>query len=73
MNEISKPITLLREDFIENITSTINNSGLPYFVIEDILKYYVQEVHSASVRQYEIDKKNYIEKNNSEDREEKEE
>ena len=54
---ITKPITLMREDFANQIVDLCNNSGLPYFCIESILKDVIQEVHQASIKQYESDKK----------------
>lgn len=62
MNEdktIMKPITLLREEFIENLAELCNNSGLPFFFIESIIKEFVQDVHTASIKQYESDKIRY--------------
>ena len=58
---VNKPITLLREDFVGNLTELCNNSGLPFFVIESILKDFIQEVHIASKKQYESDKVRYNE------------
>ena len=55
----NKPITLLREDFITNIVALCNDSGLPFFIIEDVLKNLLQEIHSASQQQLEADKKKY--------------
>jgi hypothetical protein len=60
---LEKPITLVREDFINNIVDLCNNSGLPFFMIEDVLKSLVQEIHAASIHQIESDKKQYEEKN----------
>lgn len=57
----TKPLTLLREDFIENLVSLCNDSGLPFFAIEDVLKGLVQEVHAAAMQQAEADKKSYQE------------
>lgn len=62
MNEnktIMKPMTLLREEFIENLTELCNNTGLPFFSIESILKEFIQEVHVVSQKQYESDKIRY--------------
>lgn len=62
MNEnktIMKPMTLLREEFIENLTALCNNSGLPFFFLESILKEFIQDVHIASRKQYESDKIRY--------------
>lgn len=59
----NKPITLIREDFIQNIVDTCNNSGLPLFAIEDVLKSLIAEIHSASLQQLEEDKRRYEEQN----------
>ena len=62
MNEnktIMKPATLLKEEFMENLTMLCNNAGLPFFYIESILKEFIQDVHIASKRQYESDKIRY--------------
>ena len=59
MSEIKKPITILRQEFIDNLIKLCNDSGLPFFVIEDILKELVQEVHTASNEQYKKAKEEY--------------
>lgn len=56
-----KPITLMREDFINDIVEMCNNSGLPFFMIEDIMKNLIQEIHMAAQQQLEADKKRYKE------------
>ena len=39
MNEqITKPISVVRQEFIENVINDINNCKLPLFVIEYILQ-----------------------------------
>lgn len=60
-NTIEKPMTLLKEDFIQSLVALCNDSGLPFFMIESILKDFVQEVHAASQKQYENDKARYEE------------
>ena len=55
----NKPITIIREEFIQGIVGLCNNSGLPFFVIEDVLKNMLQEVHNANIQQLEEDKKRY--------------
>lgn len=59
--EIIKPITLVRESFIKNLVDSCNNSGLPLFMIEDILKTLIQDVHVASMQQLEADRTKYNE------------
>lgn len=58
-NNIVKPITLVKEEFLSNLVDLCNNSGLPFFIIESILKDFVQEVHVASQKQLETDRVQY--------------
>ena len=62
MKNIQKPITLAREDFVKSLIELCNNSGLPFFCIEDILKNLIQEIHIAAVKQSEADKAEYEKK-----------
>lgn len=55
--ETTKPITLLREDLISAVAKAINESKLPTFVVEGVLKDFINEVHIASQRQLEADRK----------------
>lgn len=58
--EINKPITLIRAELISNLTNSINNSSLPAFVIEPILKDLYNEVRALTQQQLEEDRKNYL-------------
>lgn len=58
-NNIVKPITVAREDFRKALLNLCNDSGLPIFCIEDLLKDFIQQVHIASVEQYKKDKEDY--------------
>ena len=55
----NKPITIVRDEFIKNMVNLCNDSGLPFFIIEDVLKSLMQEIHSASLQQLEEDKQRY--------------
>jgi hypothetical protein len=55
----NKPITILRDEFIQNVVNLCNESGLPFFVIEDVLSGLLKETHAASIKQLEEDKKLY--------------
>ncbi len=60
MNEnIKKPITIAKEDFSKNVVDLINNSHLPFFVIEYLLKDLIEDVRKASVKQLEADTLEY--------------
>ena len=56
---IEKPILLRREEFINNIIQLINESQLPVFIIEYILKDVLKEVYTATQQQYESEKMAY--------------
>jgi hypothetical protein len=57
----NKPITLVREELIQNIVDACNNSGLPFFAIEDVLVALTTQIHAAARQQLEEDKKRYQE------------
>ena len=59
MEQITKPITVVRQEFIENMVNEINTCGLPLFVVEPILKDLFSEVSAAVKRQYETEKAQY--------------
>lgn len=59
--QIMKPMSVARAEFIDSITGLINNSMLPPFVIEPILKDMYNDIHMVSQRQYEIEMKRYKE------------
>jgi hypothetical protein len=59
MEQITKPITVVRQEFIEKMVEEINNCGLPLFVVEPILKDLLNEVSAAAKRQYEEEKVQY--------------
>ena len=58
-NEVFKPLSVVRYEFMESLTNLINNSMLPPFVTEAILKDACNEMRILSQRQLEIDKKEY--------------
>ena len=57
--EIMKPAILLKEDFTKNLIELCNNSGLPLFVVEYILKDVYMEVKAVVKKQYESDLAKY--------------
>lgn len=57
----NKPITIVREEFISSLCKLINESGLPMFAVESILRDIAAETKAAAQKQYEIDKKSYEE------------
>lgn len=56
---IVKPITLIRQEFVDTLIEEINNCQLPMFVIEPILQDLLDQVRVAAQKQYETDKAQY--------------
>ena len=60
MNEtIRKPLSVIRQEFIERLVEDVNNCPLPLFVIEPILQDVLNTVKAAAQQQYEAEKKQY--------------
>ena len=57
--QIMKPMSVARAEFVGSLTDLINNSMLPPFVIEPILKDMYNDIHMVSIKQYEADCKRY--------------
>lgn len=60
-NNVMKPMSVARSEFIQSITKLINDSALPPFVIEAILKDLYADVHTLTQRQLELETKAYLE------------
>lgn len=56
---IVKPITLIRQEFVDMLVEEINNCQLPMFVIEPILQDLLDQVKVMVQKQYEADKAQY--------------
>lgn len=59
MNNVQKPLSVARADFISDMADLINGCGLPPFVIESVMKDMYAEVRAAANEQYEHEKKQY--------------
>ena len=59
MSEINKPISVMYEEFKQELANLINNSGLPAFVIEPVLRDCVNEVRIVADNQFRSDKSAY--------------
>lgn len=58
-SKIKKPLTVAREEFINTIVETCNNSNLPFFVVEEVLRQLINNVSETAKKQYELDKARY--------------
>lgn len=62
MNEtITKPMSVIRQEFTEQLVSDINNCKLPLFVIEYILQDVLDTVKTAAKQQCEMEQMQYEE------------
>ena len=60
MNEnIIKPMSVIRQEFTEQLVSDINNCKLPLFVIEYILQDVLNTVKATAKQQCELEKMQY--------------
>ena len=60
MNDnIMKPLSVVRQEFIEKLVSDVNNCKLPLFVIEPIVQDLLNMVRAAAQKQYEAEKAQY--------------
>ena len=56
---MNKPITVAREEFIKSIIQTVQDSGLPAFVVVDVLEGVCRESKALAQQQYQADLKAY--------------
>lgn len=56
---MDKPITVARQEFMDDLVSLINNSGLPAFILTPILEGMTRKVAELERQQYEADKASY--------------
>lgn len=61
MNEIVKPMSVERAEFISKLRNLITDSRLPPFVVEPILRDAISDVALLSKQQLEIETKQYNE------------
>jgi hypothetical protein len=56
---MNKPSTIIYEEFKQDLANLINNSGLPAFIIEPVLRDYLIEIKTLAQKQYQADKAEY--------------
>jgi hypothetical protein len=53
---MEKPLSVMREEFVQSLVALINNSGLPVFVAADILSQIASDAHQLAREQLAKDK-----------------
>lgn len=56
---MNKPITLMRQEFIENVVKTVNESKLPLIIIEPVMRNLLNEIQKSLKQQIEADRTEY--------------
>lgn len=56
---LKKPMSVIRQEFVEQLVESINNCGLPPFVVEPILQDVLKAVKAAAQEQYKTEKAQY--------------
>lgn len=60
MNEkVIKPMSVARQEFIEQLVYDVNNCDLPMFVIESIIQDLLNMVKATAQQQYETERAQY--------------
>ena len=57
--KIARPMSLLKEDFINGVVALINDSEMPLLVVEYILRDVLNEVHLTVMKQADAEKAEY--------------
>lgn len=59
MNEVTKPILVAREEFMEQLVNLVNDSGLPLVLIEPIIDGLASNIKQTIANQLVQEKENY--------------
>lgn len=54
-----KPLALAREDFSVNLINLVNESGLPIFVVKDVITLLLEEVTKSAMKELEKSRQEY--------------
>ena len=57
---MDKPLSLRIEDFERGLVQLINNSGLPVYIIEPLLRASMYEVKTLNITQINNDRQQYL-------------
>ena len=56
---MEKPVTIVREELKNTIRNAVNKSGLPAFVVADMMEAFLTELRILEKRQYDEDLAHY--------------
>lgn len=58
---MNKPLSVMKDEFENEIVNLVNQSGLPLFIVEYVLSNILANVKVAAKKQFDIDLKTYKE------------
>ncbi len=62
---VDKPLIIAKEELCQKITQAMNESGIPLFIIEYILKDILNDIHNINQQILENEKMNYEKNKNN--------
>lgn len=57
--KLRKPLVLARNEFLQKLINAANDSGLPFVVMEYVVRDFYDEVRKSASQQYEKEKSEY--------------
>ena len=57
--KMRKPLVIARNEFLQNLIQAANDSGLPFAIMEYVVRDFYDEVRKSASQQYENEKKEY--------------
>lgn len=57
--KMRKPLVIARNEFLQNLIQAANDSGLPFVIMEYVVRDFYDEVRKSASQQYENEKKEY--------------
>ena len=57
--KMRRPLVIARNEFLQNLINAANDSGLPFVVMEYVVRDFYDEVRKSASQQYEKEKSEY--------------
>lgn len=57
--KLRKPLVLARNEFLQKLIQTANDSGLPFVIMEYVVRDFYDEVRKSATQQYEKENEEY--------------
>lgn len=57
--EVYKPVSMMRDEFVQGLINLANNSGLPAIIMEYVVRDFYQDIRATAAKQYEQEKQQY--------------